>query len=27
VAAWCPEYKMATTELIVTHGQSSNVQG
>jgi Protein of unknown function (DUF5672) len=27
VAEWCPEYKMATTELIVAHGQSSNEHG
>jgi hypothetical protein len=27
VAGWCPEYKMATTELLVSHGQPSNAQG
>lgn len=28
IAQWCPEYQMATTDLLVTHGQSSgNEQG
>jgi hypothetical protein len=27
VAEWCPEYRMATTDLIVAHGQSSSVPG
>ena len=26
VAAWCPEYKMATTDLITAHGRTPNVQ-